>query len=171
MGSVNTPGPTSGIRRVLVPVDGSPAASVALDHALRRFADREIVVLHVIDVDEPDGSLRQRLLDDAIEEQRRTGEETADRVLEEARRYATGHGAEITAVTAFGRPARRIVAYAEGNGIDRIVMGTHDRSGLSRLLLGSVSETVVQRSPVSVITVQDAGEVVETSRPELASTT
>lgn len=171
MGSMNTPKPTrgarrdTGARRVLVPIDGSPAADAALDHALERFADGEIVVLHVIDVDEPDGSLRQRLLDEAVDEQRRRGEETADRVLEDARRRADRAGAEITAVIAFGRPARRTAAYAEENDIDRIVVGSHGRSGISRLLLGSVSEAVVQRSQIPVTIVREDGEA-ETSHPE-----
>lgn len=156
--------------KLLVPFDGSPPAAAALDHALTRFADEEITVLHVIDADEPDGSLRQRLLDEAFEQQRRDGERTADRVLEEARRYADGRGAEIATLTAFGRPARRINDHAEENGIDRIVMGTHGRSGLSRLFLGSISEAVSEGSSVPVTTVREAGEVEELSRPNVAHT-
>lgn len=156
--------------KLLVPFDGSPPAAAALEHALTRFADGEITVLHVIDADEPDGSLRQRLLDEAFEQQRRDGERTADRVLEEVRRYAAGYGMEIETLTAFGRPARRIIDHAEANGIDRIVMGTHGRSGLSRLLLGSISEAVSQGSSVPVTTVREAGEVEESSRPYVAQT-
>jgi nucleotide-binding universal stress UspA family protein len=155
-----------GTRRILVPIDGSPAAIAALEHALGRFADEELTVLYVIDADEPDGSLRQRLLGEAFEEQRRIGEEAADRVLEEARWHAAGYGAEITAVTAFGNPARNIGEYAEDNGIDWIVMGTHSRSGLSRLLLGSVTEAVVRKSSIPMITVQESGEAIDTSHPE-----
>lgn len=156
--------------KLLVPFDGSPPAAAALEHALTRFADAEITALYVIDADEPDGSLRQRLLDEAFEEQRRTGERTAGRVLEETRRYAAGYGVEIATFTAFGRPARRIVEHAEENGIDRIVMGTHGRSGLSRLLLGSISEAVSQGSSVPVTTVREAGEVEEFSRRNAAHT-
>lgn len=156
--------------KLLVPFDDSPPAAAALEHALARFADEEITVLYVIDADEPDGSLRQRLMTEAFEERRRTGERTADRVLEEARRYAAGYGVEIATLTAFGRPARRIVEHAEGNGIDRIVMGTHGRSGLSRLLLGSISEAVSQGSSVPVTTVREAGEFEEFSRRNAAHT-
>lgn len=156
-------------RSILVPVDGSLPATAALEHALTRFVAEEITVLYVIDADEPDGSVRQRLLAEAFEERRRTGEETADRVLEEARRLAAGHGVEVVTATTFGRPARRIVDYAEENGLARIVMGTHGRSGLYRLLLGSVSEAV-SRGPVPVTTVREAGEVEEASRPDSAYT-
>lgn len=151
---------------ILVPMDGSLPATAALEHAVTRFADAEITVLYVIDADEPNGSLRQQLLSEACEERRRIGEETAGRVLEEARRYAVGSGVEVATAIAFGRPARRIVDYAEENGIDRIVMGTHGRSGLSRLLLGSISEAVSQGSSVPVTTVREAGAVEESSRPD-----
>jgi nucleotide-binding universal stress UspA family protein len=157
-------------RRVLVPVDGSPAAVAALEHALSRFADEAITVLYVIDAGEPDGSLRERLLSEEFEEQRRIGEKTADRVLEEARWHAAGYGVEITAVTTFGNPIRRIGEYAADTGIDWIVMGTNSRSGLSRLLLGSVTEAVVRRSSVPVVIVEETDEVIETHRSEPDST-
>ena len=153
---------------ILVPIDGSLPTTAALEHALARFAGGEITVLYVIDADEPNGSLRQRLLTEEYEERRRVGTRTADRVFEEARRYAADHGVEITTVTAFGRPVRRIVDYAARNGIDHIVMGTHGHSGLSRLLLGSVSEAVSERSSVPVTVVDETGEVTESGRPEPA---
>lgn len=155
---------------ILVPINESLPATAALEHALTRFAGDEITVLYVIDADEPDGSLRQRLLSEACEEQRRAGEETAERVLEEARQYAVGFGVEVTTLTTFGRPARRIVTYVEENGIDRTVMGTHGRSGLSRLLLGSISETVSRSASVPVTTAHEAGEGEESNRPDPAYT-
>lgn len=53
-----------------------------------------------------------------------------------------------------GSPIAHVVDYAQTNGIDLIVMGTHGRSGLSHLLLGSVAENVVRRAPCSVLTVR-----------------
>jgi nucleotide-binding universal stress UspA family protein len=57
-------------------------------------------------------------------------------------------------VTEIGRPSRAIVEYAEEHDIDHIVMGSHGRSGVTRILLGSVAETVVRRSPVPVTIVR-----------------
>jgi nucleotide-binding universal stress UspA family protein len=53
----------------------------------------------------------------------------------------------------FGDAAREIVDYAEANEIDQIVIGNHGRSGVSRVLLGSVGEKVVRRAsmPVTVV--------------------
>jgi universal stress protein A len=53
-----------------------------------------------------------------------------------------------------GRPADRIVRAARANRADLIVMGTHGRTGLSRLLLGSVAARVISHSPCPVLTVR-----------------
>jgi len=53
-----------------------------------------------------------------------------------------------------GRPATEIVECAAERDTDQIVMGSHGRDGAARLLLGSVSETVVRRSPVPVTVVR-----------------
>jgi nucleotide-binding universal stress UspA family protein len=142
-------------RQVVVAIDDSGPATAALEHALRRFADATITVLHVIDADEPDGSLRQRVLPAEYDAHRNAAEETAETVLENARAYADEYGVAVSTVTRYGNPARQITAYAEENDVDRILIGTHGRSGLSRLLLGSLSELVAQRSSVPVTAVHE----------------
>lgn len=56
--------------------------------------------------------------------------------------------------TTVGNPAREIVSFAEDNDITEIVMGSHGRRGVSRVLLGSVAETVVRRAPTTVTVVR-----------------
>lgn len=53
-----------------------------------------------------------------------------------------------------GYPAEEILALAEAEGVDMIVMGTHGRKGIDRILFGSVAEKVVKSSPVPVLTVR-----------------
>lgn len=53
-----------------------------------------------------------------------------------------------------GDPAAEIVRYAQDAGIDLIVMGTHGRTGLERLLMGSVAEKVMRDAPCSVLVVK-----------------
>jgi nucleotide-binding universal stress UspA family protein len=53
-----------------------------------------------------------------------------------------------------GDPAAEIVRYAEESAVDLIVMGTHGRSGLERLLMGSVAEKVMRDAPCSVLVVK-----------------
>jgi nucleotide-binding universal stress UspA family protein len=61
------------------------------------------------------------------------------------------------AETAAGNPADAIVRLAEERGVDLIVMGTHGRTGLQHVLLGSVAEKVVRLAPCPVLTVRHKG--------------
>jgi nucleotide-binding universal stress UspA family protein len=65
--------------------------------------------------------------------------------------------ASVDGVIRFGTPAHEIVAYGAENDCNLIVMGTHGRRRLSRLLLGSVAEAVVRSSHVPVLTVRGEG--------------
>lgn len=80
--------------------------------------------------------------------------ELSETILAEAREIATDHGADIETESVRGRPDRAIVAYAEDNGFDLVIMGSHGREGARRVLFGSVAETVVRRSPVPVLVVR-----------------
>jgi len=140
-------------KNVLVPIDGSPQSDDALVHALEEFADATITVLHVIDpidagystpVGMPGGS----------EEWYENQQEQAQALFEDAQEIADEYGVELDAATEMGRPARTIVELADDEGFDHVVMGSHGRSGVSRILLGSVAETVVRRATVPVTVVR-----------------
>lgn len=64
-----------------------------------------------------------------------------------------GPGLSVTSEVLSGLPARQVVAYAEREGVDLIVLGTHGRTGISHALLGSVAEAVVRRAPCRVLVV------------------
>lgn len=154
-------------QRVLVAIDDSTPATAALEHALKQLSDTEttITVLHVIDEDEPDGSLRQRLLSEAYHAHCDAAEQTAKTILKNAQTSAEDYGVDITTAIRYGMPARQITQYANENDIDRIIMGTHGRSGLSRLLLGSLSDLVMQRSSVPVTLVREPTTTGQTGTP------
>lgn len=138
-------------RRLLVPIDGSPSARDALSHACETFPDAAIVVTYVLTPADsgvgPEGLLTSAA--DVVGEQRGFAEELFADAIETA-----GADREIETALLAGSPAREIVRYAEEHDIDAIVMGSHGRDGAARLLLGSVSETVVRRSPVPVTVVR-----------------
>lgn len=138
-------------RRLLVPVDGSDPATEAVRYAAETFPDATIVLIHVLTPTDS-GVSAEGLLGDP------SGvvgnhQERAEELFEQAKRVVGDDRVAETAVVA-GRPATEIVEYAEENQIDGIVMGSHGRDGAARLLLGSVSETVVRRSPVPVTVVR-----------------
>jgi nucleotide-binding universal stress UspA family protein len=77
--------------------------------------------------------------------------EGAQKKMEEFRQ---GHFADLTAIKAnvlLGDPADTIIGYIKDSGIEMVVMGTHGRKGLDRVLFGSVAERVIKTSPVPVL--------------------
>jgi len=136
-------------KRILVPVDGSIQSKRALRYALETHEDAEITALHVIDPAEsmvsPDETGPYM-----VEGWYEMAEERGEDVFEDIREIAREYGREVETATDVGLPARTIVEYADEEGFDHIVMGSHGRSGVSRVLLGSVAEAVVRRSPVPV---------------------
>ncbi|WP_265109934.1 universal stress protein [Halosolutus halophilus] len=132
---------------ILVPVDGSEQAARALDYVLEEFPDATITLLHVFSDGPPEIHLEKRGEDyDDLRARRR---EMLDRLVDER-----AHGGTIETEVVVGRPSREIVRYADEHDIDRVVMGSHGRDGASRVLLGSVAETVVRRAPVPVTVVR-----------------
>jgi len=63
----------------------------------------------------------------------------------------------VTTAVERGIPHETVLEYAVANDVDLVVMGTHCRTGLDRVLLGSVAERVVRRSPVPVLVVRAGG--------------
>jgi nucleotide-binding universal stress UspA family protein len=139
--------------RILVPIDGSPQADKAIEHALEEFESDDITVLNVIDPIEA-GYTAQATVPGYSEEWFEQSKDAADALFEDAQEIADEYGIDLDTATEVGRPSRTIVDYAENNDFDHIVMGSHGRSGVTRILLGSVAENVVRRSPMPVTIVR-----------------
>ncbi len=139
--------------KILVPVDGSKQSKEALEYALEHFEDTEITASNVIDPIEA-GYTAQATVPGYSEEWFEQAKDAAEELFDEARQIAGEYDKDIETTTEVGRPSRAIVDYADENDFDHIVMGSHGRSGVSRILLGSVAESVVRRSPVPVTIVR-----------------
>jgi nucleotide-binding universal stress UspA family protein len=131
---------------VLVPFDDSAPARAALELALKDSPDDEVLVLHVVDPVRALVSHGASDLDEAMD----AAQAEANRLLDEAAAIAESRGVAADTEVAFGDPAPTIVEYAELTAVERVVIGSHSRSGVARALLGSVAERVVRRSPVPV---------------------
>jgi len=139
--------------KILVPLDGSPQAIDALTYALTEFPDADVAVLHVIDpIDAGYSSVAS--VPGYSEDWYENEKESAETLFERAHDLAADHGADLDTAIELGRPSRVIVEYAVEHEFDHIVIGSHGRSGVSRILLGSVAETVVRRSPIPVTVVR-----------------
>lgn len=139
------------IDRVLVPIDDSPQAAAALAYTLEEFADKDITALHVLSV--PGGSWSS--FETALEEfpGYKHDQQRATELLNGAQRKAADADIEIETKTVTGDPAREIIRTAEDGAFDQIVIGSHGRSGASRVLFGSIAEAVTRRSNVPVVVV------------------
>jgi len=140
-------------RHVLVPMDDSEQAWTALDYALSEFDDVRVTVLHVIDPIDAGLSARATL-PGYSEEWYERAKADAEALFVEAKETARERGVDLTTHLEHGRPARSVIDYVEDHDMDQIVMGSHGRSGVTRILLGSVAEAVVRRSPVPVTVVR-----------------
>ena len=135
--------------RVLVPMDGSEQAWAACEFAMAEYPECELVLLYVINPAEA-GYSAQASIPSFSEEWYEHAQNEAEDLFAEVEDAAADRSVTVSAETVVGKPSRAIVEYAEDHDIDHVVMGSHGRSGMSRILLGSVAEAVVRKSPVPV---------------------
>ena len=135
--------------RILVPMDDSEQASKALAEAADAFPDATITVLHVARMPTRNVDELQVIAGGNWEKYRT---QRADVAFERAKDVATKHGVEIETKVVDGEVARTIVEHAAE--YDWVVIGSHGRDGVARILLGSVAERVVRRAPVPVTVVR-----------------
>ncbi|RQG87065.1 universal stress protein [Natrarchaeobius halalkaliphilus] len=140
---------------ILVPVDDSNRSTQAIEFACREYPNATITALHVLDPGDfyaATGLEGGAMVNyDEIHQQH---ERQAETVLENARELAAEHGRELETEQMIGSVSRSIVDYADEHDVDHVAIGSHGRTGASRILLGSVAETVARRSPVPVTIVR-----------------
>ena len=131
-------------QRIMVPLDGSELAQTALPHALElcRACGATLVLIYVRDP-------------------RLGSEEAAWRYLDFVRDEHVDQGVPIELVVREGPVGATIIQAAEDQRIDVIVMATHGRSGLQRVVYGSVAEQVLRGSSKPVLLVRVPGSTVE----------
>ncbi len=130
-------------KRILVPLDGSPASAVALPPArtLARATGAEVVLVRAVPA-----SLAAR-----------SEEAEARQTLGRIVRELAASDLRVEAVVPIGDAAQEILGEVKRRGADLVVMATHGRAGLGRALLGSVAERVLSRSPVPVMLLRPGG--------------
>jgi nucleotide-binding universal stress UspA family protein len=136
-------------KRILVPVDGSQRARAACEFAFTEFPDADFTLLHVINPAEA-GYSAQASIPTFSEEWYDDAKEQAQDLFADLSDVAGDHGVTVETDTVVGKPASAIVEYADDEGFEQILMGSHGRSGVTRMLLGSVAENVVRNASVPV---------------------
>lgn len=146
------------IRKILYATDFSESSAPASDYAqtLAKLAGASIHVLHVIG--ELADSRRSRIPQEAFELFEKEIEIHVVKEMQEFCKKHLGEDVTYTTETAIGNPFQVIIATAQKQNVDLIIMGTHGRTGIEHVLVGSTAERVVRRSPVPVLTVRCDGE-------------
>ena len=139
-------------KKVLLPTDGSPCSRQALREGLElvRSCGSEATIVYVVE----NPLLTLPMLPEGIpyeadlyEDMKKAGEET----LAEARKLAAELGVDAKTTLLEGQPVPAIVDFARE--FDLVVMGTHGRGGLEKLLLGSVTDGVLHRTDKAVLVI------------------
>lgn len=143
---------------VLVPYDDSPMAERAFARALDDYPDATIRLLYVLDVAAASyGAPVEGGAGHYFESWETARRDSAETRFEQARERAADHQAftgRIETAIEHGPPAKTIVRHVSDTDADAIVIGSHGRTGLSRVLLGSVAESVVRRAHCPVVVVR-----------------
>ncbi|GAO03420.1 universal stress protein YxiE [Anaeromyxobacter sp. PSR-1] len=156
------------VTRVLVPIDFSPSSRAALEYAIF-VAGKHGAELEVLHVWEPPGYVGPDTLALLPVGSGQPGwEQTRNEVQREVDHFlakAAARPRSLSVRVEAGEPSDAILGMAREGGADLIVMGTHGRTGLSRLLIGSVAEAVLRRSTCPVLTLRVASRAPRESVP------
>jgi nucleotide-binding universal stress UspA family protein len=140
-------------KKILVPLDGSAFSELALDNALKLISGSgkaELIVIHVV---EPFKSIERWVSDDIAQKMEKEAVKVAQKYIDRTVEKLSGKGIPAEGVIAKGEPAEVIREYALKTGVDLIVMGTHGRTGFSRLMFGNVATKVIHNLAVPVLLV------------------
>ena len=135
-------------KHLIVPTDFSPSSELALTAAtgLARQFRAHLTLVHVVDLPEEFSEVNAAAY-------LRVMESTVQREMETRRKRVEEAAVPVDTIVVRGAAAQTIVDTARGKGVDLIVMGTHGRTGLQHILIGSVAERVVRLAPCPVMVV------------------
>jgi nucleotide-binding universal stress UspA family protein len=143
-----------GMERILLATDFSPASRPAVREALglAKATGAALVIAHVLEDPipfSPEGLVLPRIYDELAQAVRNQGQKKMRTLIAHARRT----GVAATGLLLRGAPHEAIVRAARSHGAGQIVIGTHGRSGVSRLILGSVAAKVIAASSCPTLVV------------------
>jgi len=133
------------LKRILAPTDFSDLSAHGVRYACRlaKEMDAEIIVLNVDVLDESNRVDKREI----EQHKKRLAEFVAEKIPD------AGAGLKMRPVVDAGQPFGAIIDCAEKEGVDLIVMSSHGRTGLSRMLIGSVTDKILRGAPCPVLVV------------------
>jgi universal stress protein A len=149
------------VQHVLVPIDFSTTADQALEYAiaLAQQLHARLTLLHVLDLPPVAmGEMTPGVAATYLEAQETDAQHLLQASLDRVQRAGLQGGSLLVE----GTPTHTIVDTAGGQGVDLIIMGTHGRTGLAHVFLGSVAEHVVRQAPCPVLVTRKTGDAPDT---------
>jgi len=155
-------------QRILVPVDGSPTSTRGVDEAISmaKLTGATVHLVHVLD-QMPFAGLETYTVDILG-----LLEEAGQAIVQKMKARVEAAGVPVTTFVSAVLPGRVcdvVLAQAKESAADLIVIGTHGRRGVGRMLLGSDAEQIVRIAPVPVLLVRAPAPLTVADRPTLAT--
>lgn len=140
------------MKKILMPVDGSECALRAVKHVIGLLPSLGDASLHLLSVQPSLPADVSRFI--SAEDIKGFHQDEAKKDMQTARDALDAAGAKYQVHIVVGDPAQSITRFAEENGCDQIVMGTHGRTGLAGVVMGSVATKTLHLSKVPVLVVK-----------------
>jgi hypothetical protein len=140
--------PISGLKSILLATDGSRYSEKALREAvsLAKTCGTKLYVVSVIEINQEYAAMAPKVVEQLESESRE--------LLDDVKACAEKEGIDAVMITHEGEEAWKfIIEDARAHNIDMIIMGTHGRTGLTRLLMGSVTQKVIGHAHCKVLVV------------------
>lgn len=147
----------SAVKKVLVPTDFSDASKAALRYAcdLATTTNASLSILHAIESPHPAGLFEHTLPQEYLKQCERSARRELERLLDEVVTPDEAKQFRVGLVLRTGPAAREILRYLQEHpNVDLVVMATHGRGGVSRLIMGSVADKIVRAANCPVLTIR-----------------
>ncbi len=146
-------------KKMLVPLDGSEFSECVLDHVRAIAKGCQVPEVVLLGVAEPISRQVYYMvgMEDRVRDMQKETQDYVESYLSKAADSLRKNGIAVQTVVVSGKPAEEILDYANKNQVDLIIMSTHGRSGVSRWVLGSVTDKVVRHSGAPMLTIAPPG--------------
>jgi len=142
--------------KILYPTDFSDAAHRAMDFIvqLKMAGTREVIVLHVVDQRDVETMEQHTGRWTDLSKIKKTWEHEIAREMNSIDDKLTKGGLQVTQRIIYGTPAKTILQVEDEEDVSAIILGSHGKSNIEEMLLGSVSEKVIRKSHKPVIVIK-----------------
>ncbi len=139
-------------KKVLFCTDFSKNSDCAFDYAfgIAKRDEGVLYILHVIPTSPDPHNLERWLTKEKLDKMKATLQEDREKIFNDKYLNHIKDKTKVKIVTKSGREDEEILKFAQNEKIDIIVIGTHGRTGIEHVFLGSVAEKIIRRSPIPV---------------------